>query len=120
MTKELNIILTVLLGLLLNGCDKKATHVDVDAFVYIIKAVDSLPCQAEIEYADFTNGKKTEQISSNWTVHHRIHYDQYVTLKATGTNNIKTITVEISAKGSTETKNCTGNCTIDVRKDLYN
>ena len=119
MTKELNIIFTTVLGLLFCGCDKKATHVDVDANVYIVKEVDSLPCQADIEYTDFTNGKQTEQISTNWTSHHYLHYDQYVTLKATGTNNIKTITVEISAKGSSETKSCNGNCTVDARKDLY-
>ena len=120
MTRKINIGLTLLTGLLLFACNKKSTHVDIDANVYITKTVDSLPCQANIEYTDFTNGKQTEQITSNWTVHHNLHYDQYVTLKATGTNNIKTITVEITAKGSTESKSCSGNCSVDVRKDLYN
>ncbi len=119
MTKVKHIALTFLAGLFFFSCNKKATHVDVDAYVYITKAVDSLPCQANIEYTDFTNGKLTEQISANWTIHHNLHYDQYVTLKATGISNIKTITVEISAKGSTESKNCNGNCIVDVRKDLY-
>ena len=121
MTTKKNIICLSLISITLLTCKKKSsTYVDVDANVYITKTVDSLPCQANIEYSDFTNRSTSQTISGNWTVHHSLHYDQYVILKATGTSNVKTILVEICAKGSTESKSCNGNCTLDVRKDLYN
>lgn len=121
MKNTFNICLTIIIGLTFITCNRKATHVDVDANVYITKLVDSLPCQANIEYSDLTNRKTTQAISSDWTVHHNLHYDQYVELKATGVSNIKTLTVEITAKSLPVSNSCSGNnCTVEVRKNLYN
>ena len=121
MTKHLLIISTLCLSLniLLTGCRK--ADVEITADVSIIKAVDSLPCEAEIDYSSFTNHGNAERIYSDWHKSEKLHYDQYVTLKATGISNVSSITVALKAKGSTETKMCSGSiCTVEVRKDLYN
>lgn len=121
MKNKINIYLIIIIGLVFITCSKKSiTHVDVDANIYLTKLVDSLPCKANIVYKDFTNITHSEEISNNWTIHHNLHYDQYVTLKATGMANIKSLTVEIIAKDSPVSNSCNGStCTVEVRKDLY-
>ena len=110
----------LLLLILVSSCSKKETLADIDASVYIIKSVDSLPCQVYVEYYDVNNGTTTNQIASNWTTHKSLHLDQYATLKATSVSNVKSLSVEIKGKGTTVSKSCTGNnCTVDVRKNMY-
>ena len=101
------------------GCTKK-TLVSVDATVTITKAVDSLPCQVYIEYYDVTNGTVSQTVSSNWTIQRSLHSDQYATLKATAMSNIKNISIQLSGRGTTVSNTCNGNnCTIDIRKNMY-
>lgn len=101
------------------GCTKK-TLVSVDATVTITKAVDSLPCQVYVEYYDVTNGTVSETVSSNWTIQRSLHSDQYATLKATAMSNIKNISIQLSGRGTTVSNTCNGNnCTIDIRKNMY-
>ena len=121
MKKNLMIVSRLfLLSLLFIACTKKPTLVDLDASVYITKSIDSLPCSVSIEYSDITNGAVKETISSNWTTHRSLHSDQNGTLKATAISNIKTISIEIMAKGSTVSKNCNGNnCTIEIVRNMY-
>lgn len=101
------------------GCTKK-TLVSVDATVTITKAVDSLPCQVYVEYYDVTNGTVSQTVSSNWTIQRSLHSDQYATLKATAMSNIKNISIQLSGRGTTVSNTCNGNnCTIDIRKNMY-
>ena len=101
------------------GCTKK-TLVSVDATVTITKAVDSLPCQVYVEYYDVTNGTVNQTVSSNWTIQRSLHSDQYATLKATAMSNIKNISIQLSGRGTTVSNTCNGNnCTIDIRKNMY-
>ena len=101
------------------GCTKK-TLVSVDATVTITKAVDSLPCQVYVEYYDVTNGTVSKTVSSNWTIQRSLHSDQYATLKATAMSNIKNISIQLSGRGTTVSNTCNGNnCTIDIRKNMY-
>lgn len=109
-----------LFSLLFIACTKKPTLIDLDASVNITKAIDSLPCLVNVEYNDVTNGTVKESISSNWTTHRSLHSDQTGTLKATAISNVKTISIEILAKGSTVSKNCNGNnCTIEIVRNMY-
>jgi dihydroneopterin aldolase len=101
------------------GCTKK-TLVSVDATVTVTKAVDSLPCQVYVEYYDVTNGTINQTVSSNWTIQRSLHSDQYATLKATAMSNIKTISIQLTGNGTTVSNNCnSSNCTIDIRKNMY-
>lgn len=109
-----------LFTILVCSCKKKETLGDIDASVYITKMVDSLPCQVNVEYFDITTGTINNQISSNWTTHKSLHLDQYATLKATSISNVKLVSIEITGKGTTVSKSCnSNNCTIDVRKNMY-
>ena len=117
---QIKFLTYILLFILVSSCTKKATLADVDASVYITKSIDSLPCQVNIEYYDVTNGTITNQISSNCTTHKSLHLDQYATLKAISISNVKSVSIEITGKGTTVSKSCNGNsCTIDVRKNMY-
>lgn len=110
----------ILLFISISSCTKKETLADIDASVYITKSVDSLPCQVYVEYYDVSNGTITNQISSNWTTHKSLHLDQYATLKSTSVSNVKSLSVEIKGKGTAVSKSCNGNnCTVDVRKNMY-
>lgn len=122
MKTKLNIFLTIVIGLLFITCAKKtSTNVDVAANVYMVKLVDSLPCKASIVYSDYTHGNHQEEISSNWSVHHNLHYNQTVILKATGLSNIKSLTVEIVVGNTPTSNSCNGStCTTEIRKVLYN
>ncbi len=101
------------------GCTKK-TLVSVDATVTITKAVDSLPAQIYVEYYDVTNGTVNQTVYSNWTIQRNLHSDQYATLKATAMSNVKTISIQLAGRGTTVSNNCNGsNCTIDIRKNMY-
>lgn len=101
------------------SCTKK-TLVSVDATVTITKAVDSLPCQVYVEYSDVTNGTVNQTVSSNWTIQRSLHSDQYATLKATAISNVKTVSIQLAGNGTTVSNNCNGaNCTIDIRKNMY-
>ena len=98
------------------SCQKRDTQVTYE--VFITKLVDSLPCQANIEYPDLGK-KKSVQVTNDWNFSQKINHDQYVVLTASAVNNIKTLTVKISAKGTPASDNCSGNCTVSVRKNLY-
>ena len=121
MKNYISIYCIFIFGLIFSACSKKGTHHDVEANVFVTKIVDSLPCQANISYSDFTaDGAIEEQISGNWQIQRYLHYDQYVTLTATAHTNIKTLTVEIRAKSAPVSDSCSGTtCTVSVRKDLY-
>ena len=98
------------------SCQKRDTQVGY--YVYVTKKYDSLPCQVDIEYPDLGT-KRTTQISSDWSFVQKINHDQYVVLKATSVSNVKTLKVEIYAKENPVSESCSDNCTVSVRKDLY-
>jgi hypothetical protein len=94
------------------------TFISCATKVYITKTYDSLPCVANVEYPDY--GKtRSASINGNWAFTQKINHDQYVILKATSTSNIKNLKVQIEANGDSKSESCQGNCTVSVRKDLY-
>lgn len=110
------IFFIVVSTIFLFGCQQRDTHVGY--YVYVTKQVDSLPCQVNVEYPDLGKTKKI-QISSDWSFIQKINHDQYVILTATSISNVKTIKVEIYAKENPVYESCDGNCSVSVRKDLY-
>ena len=111
-----HIFLASLFLFTLCGCQQRDTQVGY--YVYITKQVDSLPCQVNVEYPDLGK-KKNIQINSDWSFIQKINHDQYVILSATSVSNVKTLKVEIYAKENPVSESCNDNCTVSVRKNLY-
>lgn len=102
------------------SCIKKPTLVTATASVSITKLNDSLPCSVKLEYYDITNGQINQQVSSNTSVTHSLHTDQYVIFTATALSNVSHIKIDITSNGSTNTDACSGNnCKITLRKNMY-
>lgn len=102
--------------IMVSSCSRQDSQVTYS--VTFTRTYDSLPCQANIEYPDYGQIRYAK-IINNWSFSQKINHDQFVILKATGISNVKNLTVKIEANGSPASESCSGNCTVSVRKDLY-
>ena len=103
---------------------KKKKDTPVSYSVTLTRAVDSLPCSADIEYRFGTRDPSdthSEKITGDWRLSHTCMLNEKVTLKAVSVSNVKTILVLIEADGSSSNGSCyTQGCTAYTEKSLGN